>query len=374
MASAQKNSDGYRYSAISPDGGKIAFTYKGDIYLVNATGGDAQALTFHEAHDFMPVWSNDAKKISFASERHGNFDVFIIDLTTYEEKRLSYHSNDEYPYTFSTNDKYLIFGAQRLDAVNHRQYPTGSQPEVYKVPVDGGWVDQVWTIPAEDIKIRKDGKEFIYHDIKGGEDEFRKHHQSAVTRDIWKYDVETKKHTQLTSFYGEDRNPVYAPGEKNIFYLSEKSGTFNVHKMSLANPAEDKQITEFKMHPVRYLSSSNEGVLCFTHNGNLYTKTETGEPKLIDVNIKTNDKTNNIQVVPVSGGAKEMAISPDGKEVAYIIRGEVFVSSVENKMSKRITNTPEQEQFVSFSPDGKSIIYASERKCEMEHLPNQKGK
>jgi tricorn protease len=134
--------------------------------------------------------------------------------------------------------------------------------------------------------------------------------------------------------------------------------------MSLANPAEDKLITNFKMHPVRYLSISNDGVLCFTHNGNLYTKTETGEPKLIDVNIKTNDKTNNIKVLPVSGGAKEMAISPDGKEVAYIVRGEVFVSSVENKMSKRITNTPEQERFVSFSPDGKSIIYASERNAK----------
>jgi tricorn protease len=361
---AQKNSEWFRYASISPDGSKIAFTYKGDIYLVNAAGGDAQAHTFHEAHDFMPVWSNDGKKIAFASDRHGNFDVFVIDIATYEEKRLSYHSNDEYPYSFSADDKYIIFGANRLDAVNHRQYPTGSQPEVYKVPADGGWVEQVWTIPAEDIQIRKDGKEFIYHDKKGGEDEFRKHHQSAVTRDIWKYDAETKKHTQITSFYGEDRNPVYAPGEKDVYYLSEKSGTFNVHKMSLANPAEDKLISNFKMHPVRYLSISNDGVLCFTHNGNLYTKTETGEPKLIDVNIKTNDKTNNIKVLPVSGGAKEMAISPDGKEVAYIVRGEVFVSSVENKMSKRITNTPEQERFVSFSPDGKSIIYASERNAK----------
>jgi tricorn protease len=364
FTNAQKSDEWLRYASISPDGSKIAFTYKGDIYLVNTSGGDAQALTFHKAHDFMPVWSNDSKKISFASNRHGNFDVFVIDIATYEEKRLSYHSNSEYPYTFSTDDKYVIFGSQRLDAVNHRQYPTGSQPEVYKVPVSGGWVDQVWTIPAEDIQIRKDGKEFIYHDKKGGEDEFRKHHQSAITRDIWKYDVETKKHTMITSFYGEDRNPVYAPGEKDIFYLSEKSGTFNVHKMSLTNPSENKQITDFKMHPVRYLSISTEGLLCFTHNGNLYTKTETGEATLLDVNIKTNDKVNNVQVVSVSGGVKEMAISPDGKEVAYIVRGEVFVSSVENKMSKRITNTPEQERFVSFSPDGKSIIYASERNAK----------
>ena len=364
FTNAQKKSEWIRYASISPDGSKIAFTFKGDIYLVNTDGGDAQALTFHKAHDFMPVWSNNGKKISYASNRHGNFDVFVIDVNTYEEKRLSYHSNSEYPYSFSTDDKHVIFGAQRLDAANHRQYPTGSQPEVYKVPVAGGWVEQLWTIPAEDIRVRKDGKELIYHDKKGGENEFRKHHQSAITRDIWKYNVETKKHIQITSFYGEDRNPVYAPGEKDIFYLSEKSGTFNVHKLSLENPSDDKQVTDFKMHPVRYLSISNKGLLCFTHNGNLYTKTETGETKLININIKTNDKVNNQLVVSVSGGVKEMAISPDGKEVAYIVRGEVFVSSVENKMSKRITNTPEQERFVSFSPDGKAIIYASERNAK----------
>lgn len=56
-----------------------------------------------------------------------------------------------------------------------------------------------------------------------------------------------------------------------------------------------------------------------------------------------------------------MAVSPDGKEVAYIYRGEVFVSSVDGGMTKQITKTPEQEVSVSFSPDGKSLVYASER-------------
>ena len=239
---AQENNEWFRYSAISPNGSQIAFTYKGDIYIVDAAGGNAQAITFHKAHDFMPVWSHDGQKISYASNRHGNFDVFVVDVKTGAEKRLTHHSNSEYPSTFSADDKHVIFSAQRMDAVNHRQYPTGFQPEVYQVHVAGGWVNQLWTIPAENIKVSKDGKEFIYHDKKGGENEFRKHHQSAITRDIWKYNIESKKHTMITSFYGEDRNPVYSTDEKDIFYLCEKSGTFNVHKLSLANPSEDKQI------------------------------------------------------------------------------------------------------------------------------------
>jgi tricorn protease len=105
-------------------------------------------LTFHKAHDYEPVWSKDGSKICFASNRYGNFDLYVIDAKGGEPKRLTYHSNDETPYTFSDNDQFVIFGANRLDAASHRQYPTGSQPELYKVAVSGSMVQQVWDHPG----------------------------------------------------------------------------------------------------------------------------------------------------------------------------------------------------------------------------------
>ena len=81
-----------RYPSISPDGKTIVFTYKGDLYKVAATGGTATPLTMHEAHDFMPVWSNDGKTIAFASDRYGNFDVYTISINGGEAKRITYHS------------------------------------------------------------------------------------------------------------------------------------------------------------------------------------------------------------------------------------------------------------------------------------------
>ena len=361
MIFAQVDSQWVRYAAISPDGKQVAFSFKGDLYLVPSTGGEAHALTFHEAEDFMPVWSNDGTKISFASDRFGNFDIFVINVNGGEPTRLTFHSNPEYPYTFTNDDKNIVFGGQRMDIAEHRQFPTGSQPEVYQVPVKGGRVDQVWTIPAEDIQISKNANQMIYHDKPGGENAFRKHHTSSVTRDIWIYDKSTDKHKMITSFKGEDRNPVYSPDENSIFYLSEESGSFNVQKLNIANPAQKSQITHFDLHPVRYLSISNEGLLCYTNHGDLYTQKENGQPNKLEVQISTEGKTNNELIIPVNGNVREMAVSPDGKEVAYIVRGEVFVSSVEGKLTKRITNTPAQERFVSFSPDGKAIIYASER-------------
>ncbi|WP_421919907.1 S41 family peptidase [Marinifilum sp.] len=360
---ANGNSEWIRYAAISPDGEQIVFTNRGDLYLVSSKGGEARPLTFHKAHDYMPVWSHDGSKIAFASNRFGNFDVYIMDADGGAATRLTYHSNDEVPYTFTRDNKNVLFGGIRLDDAMHRQYPHRSQTELYQVPAKGGRVDQVFTIPAEDVQISKDGKQFIYHDVKGGEDKFRKHHVSAVTRDIWTYDVENDKHKMISSFEGEDRNPVYAPDEKSIYYLSEESGCFNVHKLDLASPNQNKQITSFKMHPVRYLSIANKGTLCYTHNGELFTMYN-GKQEKVEVNIRTEDKANNEQIISVRGNVNEMAISPDGKEVAYIVRGEVFVSSVEGKMTKRITTTPAAEEFVSFSPDGKSILYASERNAK----------
>ncbi len=359
--SAQDEPNWLRYPSISPDASKIAFTYKGDIYTVPTSGGRATQLTFHEAHDFMPVWSKDGSKLAFASDRYGNFDVFVMDAEGGQTNRLTYHSNDEMPYSFSQDDEAVLFGGVRQDLAEHRQYPTGSQPELYKVPVKGGRVDQVWTISAENIQISKDGSKVIYHDKKGGENEWRKKHTSAITRDIWVYDKATNTHKMLSTFEGENRNPVFAPDEKAIYYLSEEKGSFNVFKMNLDNNNQTQALTNLEDFPVRFLSIAREGTMSFSYDGQLYTMREGDEPKKVDVDIRTQQVGNPDSYITINGGVREMSISPNGKEIAFVSRGEVFVTSVDGSLTKRITNTPEQERFVEFAPDGKSILYASER-------------
>ncbi|MEC7754157.1 S41 family peptidase [Roseivirga sp. UBA1976] len=357
---AQETPKWIRYQSISPNGQQIAFTYKGDLYVVPVGGGEARQITFHEAHDYMPVWSSDGQKIAFASDRYGNFDVFVMSANGGPATRLTYHSNDESPFTFSHDDQSVIFGAQRMDTKEHRQYPTGSQPELYSVPVKGGRVDQIFTIPAEYVQVSKDGNTMIYHDKKGGENEWRKHHTSAITRDLWIYDKASNTHKMLTNRAGEDRQPVFSADEQSVYYLSEASGTFNVHKMSLANPSQSQQLTSFDLHPVRFLSFGG-GTLAFGYDGELYTMREGAQPQKVNVTIRTQEKTNKDKFISINGGVREMAVSPNGKEIAFVARGEVFVTSVDGSLTKRITDTPEAEQFVTFSPDGKSVVYAAER-------------
>ena len=356
----QENPNWMRHSSISPDGSQIAFTYKGDIYKVNANGGKAQQLTFHSAHDYKAVWSNDGSKIAFASNRYGNFDIYVMNAEGGKATRLTFHSNDENPYTFTKNDKEVVFGALRQDDVNHRQYPHRSQSELYSVPANAGRVQQIFTVPAEYVQYSKDGKTMLYHDVKGGENEWRKHHNSAITRDIWMYNTKTNEHKMITTHTAEDRQPVFSSDEKSAYFLSERSGTFNVHKMDINNPNNVEQVTSFKLHPVRFLSIGN-GVLSFGFDGELYTMKEGEKPKKVKVTIVTQDKDNTDKFISVNGGINEMSISPNGKEIAFIARGEVFVTSVDKSFTKRLTNTPENERFVSWGPKGESVIYSSER-------------
>jgi len=357
---AQDDPKWIRYQTISPDGQTIAFTYMGDLYTVAASGGEAKQITFHKAHDYMPVWSKDGKHLAFASDRYGNFDVFVMNASGGAATRLTFHSNDESPFTFAHDDSAVIFGAQRMDTQEHRQFPTGSQPELYSVPVIGGRVDQIFTIPAEYVQVSKNGSKMLYHDKKGGENEWRKHHVSSITRDIWMYDAASNTHSMLIKRAGEDRQPIFTSDEGGFYYLSEESGTFNVHKTSIANAGQNEQLTSFDLHPVRFLSMGN-GTLCFGYDGELYTMREGAQPQKVSVSITRQDIDNNDSYISINGGVREMAISPNGKEIAFIARGEVFVTSVDGALTKRITNTPEQERFVTFTPDGKSVVYSSER-------------
>jgi len=357
---SQNNPLWMRYPAISPDGKSIVFSYQGDLYKVNTQGGIAVPLTQHSAHDTKPVWSRDGKNIAFASDRYGNYDIFLISENGGTPTRLTNHSGDDIPFSFTPDNKNVIFKATRMDAVSSTMFPYRAFSELYSVPITGGRQKQILTTPADDAVWDKAGKKLYYHDIKGGENPFRKHHTSSVARDLWVYDATSGKHTKLTDFEGEDRTPVLSPDEKEIYFLSEKSGSFNIWKMPIDNPKQLTQVTKHKDHPVRFLTMANDGTLCYGYRGEIYIRKGNDDIK-VNIQIINDNKENERRYEQFMTGATEMEISPNGKEVVFVVRGEVFVASLEYGTTKRITNTPEQERSVSFSPDGKAILYASER-------------
>ena len=211
------------------------------------------------------------------------------------------------------------------------------------------------------VNFDKSGKRFLYQDRKGVEDEWRKHHTSSVTRDIWMYDATTGKHTNLTDRPGEDRNAVFAPDGQTVYFLSERdTKSINVYSFPVNTPQSVKAVTSFKTHPVRFLSQANNQTLCYTYDGEIYTQQPNGKPAKVKISL-THDDSDQIKDLRFTTGATSAITSPDGKQVAFIVRGEVFVTSTDYATTKQITHTTAAEKSLSFSPDGRTLAYASER-------------
>ena len=132
-----------RDARISPDGTEIVFCYKGDIYKVPSQGGTATQLTTQASYEANPVWSPDGKKIAFASDRNGNFDLFIMSANGGVAQRLTRHSASEIPSAFTPDGQYVLFSASIQDPASSALFPSGAMTELYKVPVNGGQTEQV---------------------------------------------------------------------------------------------------------------------------------------------------------------------------------------------------------------------------------------
>lgn len=355
-ASAMAQSDPLwmRFPAISPDGKTVAFSYKGDIWTVPANGGQARQITTNPAYDAYPVWSPDSRQIAFASSREGSMDIYVVGRDGGAPRRVTTDSGDEYPMAWR-NDSTIMLKASIMPKATSIMFANFSQ--VYEVSDKGGRMRLFSDIPMEDISVGNDGA-LLYHDNKGYEDPFRKHHQSPICRDIWLY--KDGNYTKLTNFAGEDRTPVWGGDNNTYYYLSEEDGTFNVYKRRIGETAKT-QLSHYKGNPVRFLTRSTDGTLCYAYDGAIYTLKEGSQPVRLNLSMVADDGSDKLQRQVLRSGATEFAVSPSGKEIAFVVHGDVYVTSTDYTTTKRITDTPEQERNVNFSPDGRSLVYASER-------------
>ena len=347
-----------RYISISPDGKTIAFAYQGNIFLVPTSGGEAEKIISTEAHEYMPVWSHDSKTIAFAANTHGNFDVYIQSIDGGNPVRLTTNSRDELPLCFSPDNKQVYFSAYIQKPAESVQFPSGWIKELYSVSTKGGRATQIFTVPV--MNASTTGNYIYYEKATGSENNWRKHHTSSVARNIFRYDISKNTHEQLTTNKGEDRNPVVGKDGK-IYFLSERDGgSFNIYSATPDKMDAPEAITKFTKHPIRFLSIADNGTLCFGYMGEIYTCKPGNKPTKVNVTMRSEIDPDSIHRIAVTRPS-EYEITTDGKQIFFASRGDIFAFTDEYATTKQITKTAATERGISIHPDGRTIVYASER-------------
>jgi len=357
-----------RFPAFSPDGKQIAFSYMGDIWVAPAEGGKAIRLTVHPAHDIRPRFSPDGKWIAFNSNREGNYDIFLMPATGGRPKRLTYHSADDILGDWSPDGRWIVFSSNR----DHRF------AQIYLLEVEMGYVRR---LTSDETNLHSptfspDGRYIVF--CRGGTSWWRKGYRGSANSEIWRLPItidgdriSAGKPERLTYYEGNDWFPMVSP-DGTLYFVSDRTGVFNIWRM-LFNGTRDKgqgtreaKVEQVTNHADRvlYPNLSRDGkFIVYEHDFSLWVvPTKGGEPKRLTIFAPSDEPQNRLQRLTLTSQATEFALSPDGKQIAFVVRGEIFVVNVEKGgEAKRITDHPYRDFDIDWSPDSRKLAFISER-------------
>lgn len=358
---AQETAPFVRFPAISPDGNQIAFEYQGDIWKSSIEGGLAWRLTVHEAYDAYPSWNNDGSMIAFSGMRFGNYDVFLTSADGGFPQQLTQHSSDDVVSGWTPDGK-ILFNTRRTYA------QVEWENEIYEISPDGGTPHRIMDALGEHPSASPNGRFIAFE--KGACKITREDYRGPAQRDIWLYDTKKDEYTQLTNFDGNDFLPRFA-GNHEIFYISPKSGKYNIRKLEIddeGNLSDDTPVTDFNDDGIRYFSVDKTGnnIVFERQTSIFHLGLPGGSIRKISIEISPDYHFDPVAFKTFSDHLSEYEISPNGKYAALVIRGEIFVTAAnDKKQTVSITNNPWRDRNVKWLNDS-TLIFLSDREGQYD--------
>lgn len=347
--------------SISPDRSEIAFASGGDIWVVPARGGQASLLVTHAATEARPKYSPDGRHLAFTSTRNGAADIYVLDLATSDIRRITFDDAAETLDNWSADGRWIYFSSSSRDI--------SGMNDLWRVASEGGTPMQVsadryateyWGAPSND------GSSIVFtaRGTTSGQ-WWRRGHSHLDESEIWLMRMGTPAtYTRVgDSGGGKDLWPMWSADGTRVFYVSDRSGAENLWMRPVAGGSATK-LTSFTTGRVLWPSISNDGkTIVFERDMRVWSyDVDARRATEVPITLRGAAASPVPEHLTLTTGIQGMALSPDGRKIAYVNRGEIFAMSArEPGPSTRVTETGGAEGQIMWAPDSRRIAYASDR-------------
>lgn len=372
---------GARMPALSPDGKRITFVYRGDIWLASTEGGRATPLTRHVAYDAYPLWSPDGKWLAFASVRNGNWDIFVMAVEGGAPVQLTFHAQAEIPSSWSRDGRYLYYSAS-YDSEN---------PSLVELEVATGRFRRLTEdyAPLNAPQISPNGKLLAYG--RGGFPWWRPRYTGSGAMQIWVMEIGTGTCRALTNDPHQHLWTQWMPDGKHLLTVTIGEKTPDSPRLGEILPrftdnprrtpnlwlvdlrGRKRQLTQLVGGAVRFPSvATQSGDIAFEYEGALYLLPAGAKtPKRLTFTATQDDAQNTRQRELLTSGVDEAEPSRDGKQYAFRLRGDIWMVDIEKPKStpekrnaefaRQLTDWAGDDSDFCWSHDGKTLYFTSDR-------------
>lgn len=355
----------YSQPAISHDGSTIAFVHGGDIYLVPREGGDARLLISHEAFDSTPSFSPDGKWLAFSSGRNGSTNVYAANLEEGEVRQLTWHSSTDRVECWSPDSQYIYFSSGRSDI--------NGMADLYRVSIDGGepvMISRDRYEPEYNATVSPDGTRIAFNVNDHLRQWWRHGERIDNATEIWIKPAEPGAggYERFTTYEGKDSWPMWAPDGQGMYFVTDRGPNTGVENLAYKPlNGEASLLTSFSSGRVLWPDMAADGTIVFEREFGIWLLPKDGQAAQVPINTFSDTRSNPVDVRTLRSGVTEFSYSPDGKKLAYVIRGDVFVAPAKpdkdegTPLAFQVTDTAARERSISWGKESNVLYYESQR-------------
>lgn len=349
----------YSQPAVSPNGREIAFASGGAIWTVPSSGGEAHLLISDGGTDSRPFYSPDGTRLAFESTRSGSANIYVLTLVSGHVSRITYDDALTSLDGWSHDSKWLYFSSTNHDI--------SYMNDVYRVSADGGtpmpvaadrFANEYFSSPSPDGKI-------VAITARGivSSQWWRKGHSHLDESEIWLvHDQAVPKYDAVTDGSAKDLWPMWAADGHSLFYVSDRSGGQNIWQQPIG--AQARQITQFKDGRVLWPVISADGhTIVFERNFGIWRlDASNGHAAEVSITRRGVPSGPSVEHLHLTNHISSLALSPDGKKIAFVAHGEVFAASAKDGgEARRVTTASAEQSEIQWATDSRRIVYVSDR-------------